>query len=87
MNAVWTVKSVEPLENYKILITFEQNVKKIFDMKPYLNYPMYKPLEDISLFNSVSTNGQTVVWNDEIDIAPETLFENGTICNQNGKAR
>ena len=53
MNAVWTVKSVEPLENYKILITFEQNVKKIFDMKPYLNYPMYKPLEDISLFNSV----------------------------------
>ena len=56
-------------------------------MKPYLNYPMYKPLEDISLFNSVSTNGQTVVWNDEIDIAPETLFENGTICNQNGKAR
>ena len=87
MNAVWTVKSVEPLENYKILITFEQNVKKIFDMKPYLNYPMYKPLEDISLFNSVSTNGQTVVWNDEIDIVPETLFENGTICNQNGKAR
>ena len=24
---------------------------------------------------------------EQIDIAPETLFENGTICNQNGKAR
>ncbi len=79
MNAVWTVKSVKPLEDYKILITFEQDIKKIFDMKPYLSYPMYKPLEDISLFNSVSTNGQTAIWNDEIDIAPETLFENGTL--------
>ncbi len=83
MNALWTVKNVKPLENYKLLITFEQNIKKVFDMKPYLNYPMYKPLEDISLFNSVCTNGQTAFWNDEIDIAPETLYENGTLYNSN----
>jgi hypothetical protein len=81
MNPIWTVKSVKALENYKLLITFEQNIKKIFDMRPYLQYSMYKPLEDITLFNSVSTNGQTAVWNDEIDIAPETLFENGTLYN------
>ncbi len=75
MNPVWTVKKVVPLKDYKILLTFEKGIQKIFDMKPYLEYSMYKPLKDISLFNAVSTNGQTAVWNDDIDIAPETLYE------------
>ena len=80
MNSVWTVKNVKPLNGYRLLLTFEQGEKKIFDMKPYLKYPMYKPLADVSLFNAVSTNGQTAIWNDDIDIAPETLYENGVLC-------
>ncbi len=43
---------------------------------------MYKPLVDISLFNSVCTNGQTAVWNDDIDIAPETLYKNGILYEE-----
>ena len=80
MAAIWTVKNVKPLKEYKLLLTFELGVKKIFDMKPYLKYPMYKPHADDSLFNAVCTNGQTVVWNDDIDIAPETLYKNGALC-------
>ena len=79
MSAIWTVKNVKPLKEYKLLFTFELGVKKIFDMKPYLKYPMYKPLADISLFNSVCTNGYTAVWNDDVDIAPETLYKNGAL--------
>lgn len=82
MAAIWTVKSVKPLKEYKLLIIFEQGVKKIFDMKPYLKYPMYKPLADVALFNAVSTNGQTAIWNDDIDIAPETLYRNGTLYDE-----
>lgn len=82
MAAIWTVKNVKPLNEYKLLLTFEHGIKKIFDMKPYLKYPMYKPLEDISLFNSVCTNGQTAVWNDDIDIAPETLYKNGILYEE-----
>lgn len=82
MAAIWTVKSVKPLKEYKLLIIFEQGVKKIFDMKPYLKYPMYKPLADVALFNAVSTNGQTAIWNDDIDIAPETLYEKGTLYDE-----
>ena len=79
MNPVWTVKKVVPLKEYKILLTFEKGTQKIFDMKPYLEYSMYKPLKDVSLFNAVSTNGQTAVWNDDIDIAPETLCEKSVL--------
>lgn len=77
MSAFWTVKKVKPLAEYKLLLTFEHGTKKIFDMKPYLKYSMYKPLEDMALFNSVHTNGETAVWNDDIDIAPETLYDKG----------
>ena len=77
MGADWTVINVETLNEYKILITFEKGVRKIFDMKPYLKYPMYKPLENPSIFNMAHTNSETVVWNDDIDIAPETLYEKG----------
>ncbi len=45
---------------------------------------MYKPLENLSIFNMAHTNGETVVWNDNIDIAPETLYEKG---NQIWRAR
>lgn len=79
MNSVWTVRQVVPLSEYKILLTFENGIRKIFDMKPYLDFPMYKKLKDISFFNTVHTNGQTAVWNEDIDIAPETLYEKGTL--------
>lgn len=82
MTAVWTVKNVKPLNEYKLLLMFERGIKKIFDMNPYLKYPMYEHFADISLFNSVCTNGQTVVLNDDIDIAPESLYKNGILYEE-----
>ena len=32
-----TIIDVKPLEDCKLLLTFDNNVKKIKDMKPYLN--------------------------------------------------
>ena len=75
MNPEWTVKKVVPLREYKILLTFENDIQKVFDVKPYLEFPMYSQLKDISFFNTVHTNGQTAVWNEDIDIAPEHLCE------------
>ena len=54
MSMYWTVKNVEPLKEYKILLTFEKGVRKIFDMKPYLKYPAFKPLENVELFKEGS---------------------------------
>lgn len=77
MDACWRVIKVQALEEYRLLLTFAQGERKIFDMKPYLQYPMYQPLQSEVLFRSVHTNGETAVWNDDIDIAPETLYEDG----------
>jgi len=47
------IVSVEPLDDYKILLTFSNNEKRIKDMKPYLDKGVFKKLKDKNFFNSV----------------------------------
>lgn len=75
MRPKWIVKTVEPLDDYKLLLTFEYGEKKVYDMKPLLSYKVFEPLKNKSIFNLAHTDGCTVVWNDDIDIDPESLFE------------
>ena len=72
------VKAVRPLEDYKVLITFTNGERKIFDFAPLLDMPCYQPLKDRAVFCGVYVELGTLVWNDgDIDIAPETLFIEG----------
>ena len=72
-----TVKTVRPLADYKLLVRFSTGEEKEIDISSLLNEPVFKALNDISVFNSVYVDYGTVVWNDgTIDIAPEYLYEN-----------
>lgn len=71
------VECVEPLENFELSLRFSTGEKKIFDMKPLLEKPVYAPLKNEKLFNRVYLDYGIPSWNDgEIDIAPERLYEN-----------
>jgi hypothetical protein len=47
-----SVKSVKPLDGYKLLLKFENNEEKVFDVSPYLDLGKFSELKDVSLFNS-----------------------------------
>ncbi|HPZ07055.1 MAG TPA: DUF2442 domain-containing protein [Candidatus Eremiobacteraeota bacterium] len=68
------VKEVQPLPDYELLLTFENNEKRIFDMKPCLNKGLFKQLKDISLFNSVHVSFDTIQWDNGLDLCPEFLY-------------
>ena len=70
-----SVKAVKPLAEYKLLLTFENGEVKLFDMKPYLDKGIFRELKDVSLFKSARVNFDTVEWENEADIDPETLYE------------
>ena len=72
-----SVKEVKPLDEYKLLVTFENGEVKLFDMKPYLNKGIFMELKDLSLFKSAKVNFDTVEWENEADIDPETLYADG----------
>lgn len=68
------VQDVQILGDYKLLLTFTNNEKKIFDIKPYLSYDVYKELRNSEIFNSVKTVDGTIQWTNEADFCPDTLY-------------
>ncbi len=70
------VIDVEPLEKYKLKLTFEGNEIRIFDVSPYLDYGVFTELKDKSLFNSVHVSFDTIEWLNGADLDPEELYEN-----------
>ena len=69
------VVGVMPNNDFTLLLTFENNEKKVFDVKPYMNKGIFKELKDMSIFNTVKVKDGTVEWIHEQDFCPDTLYE------------
>ena len=66
---------VKPLDNFKLLITFQNNEQKIFDVTPMLDLSIYQKLKNKGLFSLAKADGMCVYWNDEIDLCPDMVYE------------
>ena len=69
------IKNVKPLVNYYLLLKFENNEEKIFDVKPYLHIGKFQELKDKNLFRSVRVCFDTIEWSNQLDLDPESLYE------------
>ena len=69
------VIKVIPIENYQLNLTFENGENKIFDVKPYLHLGIFKELQNLEMFNTVRVSFDTIEWQNQADIDPETLYE------------
>ena len=68
------VIQAQAMANYELVVAFADGQKRKFSMLPYLEYPAFSPLKDIGLFNQARVAHGTVIWTDEIDISPDTLY-------------
>jgi len=68
--------AVKPLKNYKLLITFNNKEKRIFDVAPYLSDNFFAPLNSLSVFNSVKISPISLEWIGGIDMCPDELYYN-----------
>jgi hypothetical protein len=75
------VKEVKPVENYFLLLTFENGEVRKFDMKPFLETGIFKELKDQSIFNTVRTSFDSVEWDNEADIDPEILYRDSVLID------
>jgi len=71
----WVVKSVTPHDDYKLELVFNDGSHRVFDASEFVKRPAMSSLRDKSLFMRARVVGPTVGWNDELDIAPEYLYE------------
>jgi hypothetical protein len=75
------ITDVKPLEEFNLLLTFENGKQGVFDVKPYLDKGVFKALKNVKMFNSVRVAFRSVAWGNNIDIAPESLYEKSKILN------
>ena len=69
------VKKVEILDDYRLLITFDNEEKRIFDVKPLLSFGKFQELTSHDLFKTVRVSFDTIAWSNGLDLDPEYLYE------------
>jgi len=77
-----SVIEVKPLEGFKLLLTFENQEKRIFDVSPYLKIGKFSELKEPSLFNTVKVMFDSIEWNNHLDLDPELLYQESINLNE-----
>lgn len=72
---------IHALPDYCLSVQFVEGITKTYDVKPlFAKWAPFKSLEnDQELFSSVEVDvgGYGIIWNDDLDLSCDELFENG----------
>jgi hypothetical protein len=73
------VTNVKYLDQYKLLLTFNDNVTKLVDLEDELYGAVFEPLKELAFFQQAYVNEETrtIEWPNGADFAPEFLHEIG----------
>ncbi len=66
--------NVTPLDDFKLLVEFDNREKRIFNVAPYIKGLFYGELKDKCYFRRVKTNGYSIEWENGQDICPDELY-------------
>ena len=71
------VTAVEPLDGFRVRLSFTDGTRSEVDLAPYLHGPIFEPIRnDPRVFRSVRVEGGTVTWPNGADIDPNVLYGN-----------
>lgn len=78
------IKTVSAMPDYKLSVQFCEGVTKIYDVKPlFEQLPVFTALQNEEEFFGVAVDvgGYGIIWNDELDLSCDELWENGVQIN------
>ena len=76
------IKNVTPPTDYRLSVQFAEGCTKIYDVKPLFDaIPAFKELKEPHLFSEVTVDvgGYGIIWNDDLDLSCDELWENGIV--------
>lgn len=74
MENIWITKA-EYVKGYEIELSFKDGSSEVVDFKPYLDRPIFQPLNDEEFFKRFKLGSWTLEWENGADFAPEFLYE------------
>ena len=63
-----------PAAGYRLYLTFNNGEKRVFDARSLLSVKAFQPLRNKEFFESVKVEFGTVIWPQDIDYCPDTLY-------------
>jgi hypothetical protein len=79
MEKIPKINTVQPIGDTRLLITFENGIKKIYDCSFLLSRPQFHLLANPAFFIAVQVDpgGYGISWSDDIDLSEYELWING----------
>lgn len=74
------IKNVAAIPDYRLSVQFCEGVTKIYDVKPLFEHlPIFNALKNEEEFFDVTVDvgGYGIIWNDNLDLSCDDLWENG----------
>ena len=69
------VISVECGKDYIVSVAFESGEKGLLDVKPYLDFGVFRKIRDPRVFETVHVSFDTIAWESGADLDPEFVYE------------
>lgn len=72
-----------PRDGYLVHVSFEDGLSADIDLAYLRDYGgIFKPLRDVGYFRQLRADAEagTIVWPNEADVAPETLYAHAKRC-------
>lgn len=69
------VISVDCDGDYTLSVSFENGEKGLLDMKPFLDFGIFREIRDPEIFETVHVSFDTIAWESGADLDPEFVYE------------
>lgn len=68
-------------EDFTLSMTLDNGEKRILDMKPYLDFGIFKKIKNYENFKSARVVFDTIEWHEGIDLDPEFIIAKSKAVN------
>jgi len=76
-----SVKKVTPGDDYVLSVVFDNGEEGLLDMKPILDFGVFRRIKDYDAFKRVRVAFDTVEWDCGVDLDPEYVYRRCKIDN------
>jgi hypothetical protein len=67
--------SITPNRDFSLNIVLDTGEKRLLDMKPYLDFGVFKRLRDYEKFKGARVAFNTIEWDEGVDLDPEFIYK------------